>query len=266
MQLQILQAWLPQIIVAALPGFIHQWIAAQELTKSLRRFPLFNPRKSPTYWFYRLFAFAITAFSFWFVVPLIFRVDPPSIQRNLKDWNLWGMALAVGFYFRHFLDAPISIVALGVFDIGPGYHKLVSAFRGTIIEAQLGKTENFWQQVDKELKTVSTQKRQQNYKEGYKFLRSVVSFTHSQKQAESKLTVAELERRLDKILPQSLDKLGSPSFPTGLSDETIELLKWLLSEGLISRNLLPQALRALGCYRCTQNYFPNATKVSRSRS
>ena len=264
MPLQTILGWLPQIAIAALAGFIHQWLATRELTKSLRRFPFFNPGKSLTYWIYKLFAFFLAAFVFWFVVPTIFRIAPPSIQRNWKDANLWGMALAVGFYFRHFLDAPISIVALGVFDIGPGYHKLVSIFHDTIVKALQDNNQDFWQEVGQELRAVAAKTGQQNYTNGYQFLSD--SLRSEMRIRKGTIQLQTLERRLDAILPQRFVKIQPPSFRADLSETTIELLDWLLDEGLISRSRLPKTLRAFGCDRCIQQYFPNATKGSRSRS
>ncbi len=267
MQLQTIINWLPQVAVTTLPGFIHQWFAARELVESLRKFPLFNPRKSPTYWLYRLFTFSLATFLFWFVVPLIFRIDAPSLQRNWQDWNLWGMALAVGFSLPYLLNAPFSILALGVFDIGPGYDKIVPIFRDAIVKAQLDKTAELWAQVGKELRTVAAQTRQKNYIDGYKTLRdSLVFLIDSQKQTVLESPLAELEGRLARPLLQQFDKIWPQRFRPDESEATIQLLNWLLAQGLISRSRLPQVLKDFGCHQSVQQYFPNATKGSRPRS
>ncbi len=267
MQLQTIANWFPQVAVTTIPGFIHQWLAARELVKSLRNYPFFNPRKSPTYWLYKLFTFSLATFLFWVVVPLVFRIDPPSVQRNWQDWNLWGMALAVGFSLPYLLNAPFSILALGVFDIGPGYDKIVPIFRDAIIKAQLDKTAELWAEVGKEMRTVAAQTRQQNYIDGHKSLRdSLVFLINSQKQTVSTSPLAELEARLDAILPQRFDKILPQRFRPDLSEATIQLLDWLLAQGLISRSRLPQVLKAFGCSQCAHKYFPKASQGSRSRS
>lgn len=264
MQLQTAIDWLPQIAIAAFAGFIHQWLATRELTQSLRRFPFFHKNKSSAYWTYKLFSFFLAAFVFWAVIPTIFRIDAPSVQRDWKDPNLWGMALAVGFYFRHFLDAPISLVALGVFDIGPGYHKLMGIFRDTIITAQQDKTQNLWETIGRDLREAAAQTKQKNYTNGHQFLRDSLIPARSTKNGISKVRAADLKGRLDAILPRRSDKVLPASFRTDLSDTTIELLNWLLDESLISCDRLPQVLEAFGCYQCAQTYFPNATKGRRS--
>lgn len=264
MQPQTILSWLPQVAVTTLPGFIHQHFAARELVESLQRFPLFNPRKSPTYWVYKLFTFLLATFLFWFIVPLIFRIDAPSLQRNWKDLNLWGMALAVGFSLPYLLNAPFSILALGVFDIGPGYDKIVPIFRDTIIKAQLDRTAELWAEVGKELRTVAVQTRGQNYTDGYKALRdSLVFLIDSQKQTVSKSPLAELEARLDKILPQRFDEILPRRFRLDQSEATIQMLDWLLAQGLISRSRLPQVLKDFSCHLSVQQYFPKAPQGSR---
>ena len=267
MQLQTVLNWLPQIAVTSIPGFIHQWLAAGELVKSLRTYPFFNPSKSPTYWLYRLFVFSLTTFLFWVVVPLIFRIDSPSLQRNWKDWNLWGMALAVGFFLPYLLNAPFSILALGVFDIGPGYDKVVGIFRKAIVQSQQDYTQKFWEAVGEELRKVAAQTRQQNYIDGHRTLRnSLVSLLDSQSRSTSKLPIPELESRLSDVIPQRLSRILPQGFRPDLSHEAIGLLHFLLAEGLISRKRLPQVLKAFGCYQCAQEYFSNQPKDRRSRS
>ena len=270
MQLQTAIDWLPQLAIAAFAGFIHQWLATRELIKSLRRFPFFSKNRSSAYWAYRLFSFLLAAFVFWAIIPTVFRIDPPSAQRNWKDLNLWGMALAVGFYFRHFLDAPISLVALGVFDIGPGYHKLMGIFRDTIVTAQRDNTQDLWADVGKKLREADKQTKQKNYISGHQFLRDSLIPNRGKNNEIPNVRAADLKRRLDAILPRRSNQTPPPSFRTDLSDTTIELLNWLLDEGLISCDRLPQTLEAFGCHQCAQKYFPayfpNATKGSRPRS
>lgn len=268
MQLQTALDWLPQIVIAAFAGFIHQWLATQELTKSLRRFPFFSKRESTTYWLYKFFSFLLAAFVFWAVIPLVFRIDAPSAQRNWKDLNLWGMALAVGFYFRHFLDAPISLVALGVFDIGPGYHKLMASFRATIATAQQDRTQDLWTDVGKELRETAMRTNQRNYTNGHSFLRDSLTTTWITTEASS-FRAASLENRLNAILPQRSGEPQPSESQTSesqesnesvrLTDTTIDLLNWLLDEGLISRDRLPKALKAFGCHQSANKYFPQAT-------
>jgi hypothetical protein len=265
-QLQTILDWLPQVAVTAIPGFINQLLAARELVKSLHKYPLFTPRKSPTYWLYRLFIFSIVTFLFWVVIPLISPIDPPSPQRDWHDLDLLGWTLAFSFFFPYFLNAPISLLSFVVFDIGPTYKKISSFFRDTIIQGQFRKTQDFWADLGRELRFVAAQTNRQNYVDGHQFLRdSLVSTLNAQKFKTSESPTVDLESRLAKILPKRFDRLRLPSFRPDLSIETIQLLEQLLDEGLIPRSRLPEVLNAIGCYQCAQRYFPKATKGSRSR-
>ena len=254
MQLQPLLIWLPQVVVTSIPGFIHQWITSRELEASLSHFPAFNPRKSPRYWTLRFFFFILPVILFWALIPLVFRIDPPSAERDLWSWTLWGMAIALGWRFKSILNASISIASAGVLDFGPFYQGVVETFRQTIVTNQEKVTEIFWAEVAKDLIEASDRTDQQNYRQGHQYLYAMMSSPDSDDDTQS-----ELSLRLRAILPSKRFRRNNPF------EGTLLLLKWLTQEELISRYQLPAVLGSFGCHRCVQQYFPNATKGSRLR-
>ena len=255
MQLQTLLSWLPQVAVTSIPGLINQWLASRELEASLSHFPTFNPRKSPRYWTLRFFFFVLPVALFWALIPLIFRVEPPSAHRDLWNWTLWGMAIALGWRFKSVLNASISIASAGVLDFGPLYEGVVEIFRKAIIANQGDKTQLFWADVAKDLVAAADRTDQQNYRRGHRYLHAMLVSPNSEDSIQ-----IELYRRLKAIRPGNRFGRKNPY------KETLLLLKWLTQEKLLSRYQLPAVLSSFDCHRCAQQYFPNATKGSRPRS
>lgn len=254
MQLQVLLDWLPQIAVTLIPGIIHQWLAARELEIDLAHFPIFNLRKSPRYWALRCFFFILPVVLFWALIPLIFRVDPPSAGRNLWNWTLWGMAIALGWRFTSILNASISIASAGVLDFGPFYQAIVGVFRQAIIKNQEDKTSLFWNDIAKDLVKASDKTGQQNYVQGQQCLYTMLSNAqkNSQRNDQSRQDPVQLElnRRLKKISPGNLLSRNNPH------QETLLLLRWLTEERIVSRAQLPTVLNEFGCNESVRRYFP----------
>lgn len=261
MQLQTLLSWLPQVGVTTIPGFIHQWLAARELEKSIG-FSIISPYKSWRYWVLRAFFFALPIVLFWLVVPLVFRVEPPTLQRNLKDWVLWGMAIGLGFFLPYFLKAPISILAIGSSDAGPTYKIVVDIFSKTIRAHHQRQTDDFWALVGDDLRSASDRTKQQNYRDGHAHLFDRLIIPINATNRLSTLEEAwqtELRERLEAIVP----KRSSRSEP---SHKTVQLLKWLTQSEKVTRRELPSILYSFGCDQCAQQYFSNVTKGSRPHS
>lgn len=256
MALQTIPAWLLQIGVTAIPGIIHQWLAARELEADLEHFPAFNPYRSPRYWTLRIFFFALPVILFWTLIPLIFRVEPPSAERSLWNWTLWGMAIALGLHFESVLSASLSIASAGVLDFGPLYEGVVKTFRKTMLKNEAGKTQVFWAEVAQDLDQSSAQTNQQNYRDGHRYLSDMLTIRQNAEEEDTRL--GEISDRLKKVLPGT--------FRRDPRKETLSLLEWLVTEKLISRQQLPIVLSKFGCHQCIHRYFPKAPQGSRSPS
>ncbi|MEN8444042.1 MAG: hypothetical protein ABG776_03400 [Cyanobacteria bacterium J06555_13] len=92
-QIETWLAWLPQLAVNAIPGTLHQWRTARELEEKLETIPIFNPYRSPRYWLLRIFFFVLPTLLFWLIVPTVFRIDPPSLDRNLRLLSVFAKIL-----------------------------------------------------------------------------------------------------------------------------------------------------------------------------
>ena len=262
MQLQTSFAWLLQAGVTSIPGFIYQWLAARELEEKIG-FSIVSVYKSWRYWALRLLFFALPVVMFWLVVPLLFRVEPVSLQRSLKDWTLWGLAIGFGFFFPYFLKAPISILAVGSTDAAPVYETVVGLFSKTIRRNYQHETGRFWALLGEDLRLLAARTNQRNYRNGraHLFDRLVIPLDTSSQLHESEVAwQSGLKQRLDAINPEQCSDVEE------LSHETIQLLKWLIHENKITRRDLLPILRSFGCDLCIQRYFPNATGGTRPRS
>lgn len=245
MQLQTFIAWLLQLVVTAIPGFLNQWSSAREIEESLERFPTFRPAKSPRYWCLRIFFFLLPTLLFWTLVPAVFRVDPFSPHRNLRSWELWGMAFAFGLFFQYLSKSPVGILSAGVLDIGLAYRAIVDSMLKAIIRNQKEETRLFWQAVGKNLAEAADRSNQQNYQTGRQCLHMMLISSYSSTEASQ----IKLTRRLKKIRPSALLRRANPLY------ETVGLLKWIVVERLVSRRELPTILEAFGCDQCVQQYF-----------
>jgi hypothetical protein len=242
-----------------IPGFIHQWLAARELEKSIG-FSISSPYKSVRYWLLRAFFWAVPIILFWLVVPLVFRIEPFSPQRSLKDWGLWGIAIALGFSFPYFLNAPFSLLAIGQSDVGPPYKIIVDLLSITIRENYRRETDDFWAAVGDALRAAAAQTNKQNYRDGHAHLidRLVAPASALNQATNSEALQIEIKKRLEAIAPRRF-------FQADISHEVVQLFKWLTDTKKLTRRELPAVLTTFGCYQCAQRYFPKATKGSRLR-
>lgn len=241
--------WLPQLAVNAIPGALHQWQAARDLEESLETLPVFNPYRSPRYWLLRVFFFAAPTLLFWFVIPTVFQIDSPSLGRDWQDPFLIGLAIAFGILYTFFLNAPLSLVSLGVLDSVRIDEFVINPVRQSILSSQRKPTNEFWADVGRNLRSVAIAAKRQNYQTGYLHLRDGWSRLFSQTSAEKQKTFT---RKLKSIQPGPLRG--------DLDQKTLELLQELVRDRIISRTELPSILRAFGCEQSAQKYFPNAKR------
>ena len=111
-------AWLPQLLVTSVPGAINVWLSGGELQKEFqRKLPIFRPLQSPVWLCLQLVQFLVPAALFWWVVPAVFRIPPPSLTWQL-DFVLWSNAIAFGWGFVALINAPISILSAGMLEPG----------------------------------------------------------------------------------------------------------------------------------------------------
>lgn len=247
MPLKTLVAWLLQLTVNAIPGLLHQWRAARDLEESLETLPTFNPYRSPRYWLLRFFFFAFPTLLFWVIVPTVFRIAPPSLERDLRDVSLWGMAVAFGLLYTFCLNAPLSILSAGVLDSVKLDTFVIDTVSKAIVRNQKDNVNLFWGAVGKDLRLAANQTQQQNYQAGYQFLRDGWLHRFPAVSENQKLRKLKFEKELNGIRPRILRN--------DLDHKTVKLLQWLVEERVVSRKQLPSVLGAFGCHQCVQKYF-----------
>ncbi len=242
-----LLAWLPQLAINAIPGALHQWQAARALENSLETLPVFNPYRSPRYWLLRVFFFAAPTLLFWFVIPTVFQINSPSLSRNWQDSFLIGLAIAFGILYTFFLNAPLSLVSIGVLDFIRLDAFIVNPIRQSIISNQKKATSEFWADVGRNLRSSAIATHRQNYQTGYFYLRDGWSRLFSQASPDQQ-----------KTFTQKLKSVQPSPFRSDLDYKTLELLQELVRDRIISRTELPGILCAFGCEQSAKKYFPKA--------
>lgn len=152
--------WLPQIVIAALPGVINIWLSSIEQARTLRKYPFFQSWKSPRLWWLRTIQFVLPVALFWWVAPAILQIPPPCLpssdaagvcQIRPVDVALIGNAIAFGWGFVALLNAPIDILSAGMLPIGSMYNFFIEQICEKIYKDQQTKMFDLWQQIEDEL-------------------------------------------------------------------------------------------------------------------
>jgi hypothetical protein len=195
----------------------------------------------------RIFFFAAPTLLFWFVIPTVFRIDSPSLSRNWQDSFLIGLAIAFGILYTFFLNAPLSLVSIGVLDFVRLDAFVVNPIRQSIISNQKKATGEFWTDVGRNLRSSAIATHRQNYQTGYLYLRDGWNRLFSQTSLEKQETFT-----------QKLKAVQPGLFRGELDRKTLELLQGLVRDRIISRTELPGILCAFGCEQSAKKYFPKA--------
>lgn len=144
-------AWLPQLVVASIPGVVNLWLSGIEETKAFRqKLPIFRPLSSPYWWLLQFVLFLVPSALFWWLAPAFFCIPQPSPERKL-DFTLWANAIAFGWGFVALINAPISILSAGMLEPGTLYTRIVRTLYEAIDSQEKPKMRRFRRELVAEL-------------------------------------------------------------------------------------------------------------------
>ncbi|MEM9153062.1 MAG: hypothetical protein AAGB19_21780 [Cyanobacteria bacterium P01_F01_bin.3] len=245
--MQQLIAWLPQLVVTALPGFINVWISKSEWERRFRRFPIFQPFKSPRLWRLMTVEFLLPSVLFGWVSPLMFRIDPPALDRPI-DVGLLGTAIAFGWGFVALLNAPISILSAGMLDIGPIYNVFVDQVYEKIASNQEPKMRRFWRELEAELQQTP------NFLDrGFKDLADCLGITPTMLDESS----TDLDTQTEAII-RKIQRLRKYRRQDKKAEDIVQLLQ---TQQSLKPQDWPELIRAFGGRETfIQRYFPKSAQ------
>ncbi len=247
-------AWLPQLLVTSVPGVINVWLSGGELQKEFqRKLPIFRPLQSPVWWFLQLVQFLVPAALFWWVVPSIFRIPPPSPTRHL-DFVLWMNAIAFGWGFTALINAPSSILSAGMLEPGTIYDKLVGNLYEVIDNHEKPKMRRFRRELTMELeKTPGFSNR------GFDDLAECLGVSFDLLSSQD----SPIDIRTETIVRKINAIKGQPT----QAAKAAEIVKLLRTEEVLTVQDWPELIRAFGGREAfIRHYFKVRAKTSKKGS
>ena len=246
-------SWLPQLFVTAIPGLVNVWLSGIEQSKYFQqKFPIFKPARSLNWWFLQLLQFLVPAVLFWWAAPIAFRIEPPSIKREI-DLELVGNALAFGWGFVALINAPISILSAGMLETGTIYSRAVKSLREAIRAKEEPRMRSFRRALEIELETTTFSDK------GFNDLAECLKIPYtylSQNESELKADQVIIVRKINAIKAKSTQ-----------AQKAEEIVKLLRTEEVLTVQDWPELIRAFGGREAfIQRYFkirkPKPKKVS----